>query len=168
MAPVVHPGARGRGPRPRRVLPGGSASPATVAYRSRGGDRMATASFGLIVAVSVGTIINASSNRISKGKLLRVQTESGSMRGEECVPMRCSGKTVEKRYGSIRYRGKAVVVRYRYDEDVNRWAATSKNVPLLITENDSIEEIERELPEILDLVADSGRTRGAAGLAGSR
>lgn len=82
--------------------------------------------------------------------------------------MRCPGKTVEKRYGSIRYRGKAVVVHYRYDEKVDRWIATSPNVPLLITENDSIEEIERELPEILDLIADTGRTRSPAAPAGGR
>ena len=82
--------------------------------------------------------------------------------------MRRPGKTVEKRYGSIRYRGRAIVVRYRYDEEVDRWVATSPNVPLLITENDSIEEIERELPEILDLIGDTGRTHGPATLPGSR
>ena len=82
--------------------------------------------------------------------------------------MRCPGKAVEKRYASLRYRGKPVVVHYRYDEEVDRWVATSPNVPQLITENDSIEEIERELPEILELIADTERTHGPAALARSR
>lgn len=82
--------------------------------------------------------------------------------------MTIQGTTVEKRYASIRYRGKPVVVHYRYDCEVDRWTATSPNVPQLITENDSIEEIELELPDILDLIADTERTHGPAATPGKR
>ena len=82
--------------------------------------------------------------------------------------MKGLGKTVEKRYATLRHRGKPVVVRYRYDREVDRWTATSPNVPQLIAENDSIEEIERHLPDILDLIADTERTHGPAANPGTR
>ena len=77
--------------------------------------------------------------------------------------MTIQGTPVEKRYASIRYRGKPVEVRYRYDSGAERWVASSPNVPLLITEGDSIEEIERELPDIMELIVDTERRHGRAG-----
>ena len=49
---------------------------------------------------------------------------------------------------------------YSYDAESDRWCATSPNVPLLITENDSIEEIEQDLPDIMELIIDTERTLG--------
>jgi len=78
-------------------------------------------------------------------------------------PMTIQETTVEKRYASIRYRGKPVEIRYRYDSEAERWTASSPNVPSLFTEGDSIEEIERELPDITELIVDTERRHGRAG-----
>ena len=54
------------------------------------------------------------------------------------------------------------------DAEVDRWGAISPNVPLLITEGDSIEEIERELPDVLELITDTERIHGPAVIPGNR
>ena len=82
--------------------------------------------------------------------------------------MKCPGATVTKKYDSIRYRGKPVEVDYQYDFESDRWVAISPNVPLLITESDSIEEIERELPDVLELIIDTERRHGSAVIPGNR
>lgn len=59
-----------------------------------------------------------------------------------------------KIYDSIRYRGEPLEVHYEYDAETDRWSATSPNAPF-VTENDSIEEIERDLPDIMELLVDA-------------
>ena len=74
--------------------------------------------------------------------------------------MKCPGTTVRKNYDSIRYRGEPVEALYRYDAEVDRWTLTSPNVPPLVMEGDSIEEIERELPDVVEKIFDFERRDG--------
>lgn len=76
--------------------------------------------------------------------------------------MKCLGATVRKSYVSFRYRGEPVKIHFRYDTESNRWWATSPNVPLLITEGASIEDIERDLSDIMELIVDVERRLGPA------
>ena len=75
--------------------------------------------------------------------------------------------TARKTYDAIRYRGEPLEVHYEYDAETDRWSATSPNAPF-VTENDSIEEIERDLPDIMELLADTGGTHGPTVRPGSR
>ena len=54
----------------------------------------------------------------------------------------------------MKYLGKKVEIRYAYDPDVDRWYTRDTNIPgfNLAMEGDSIEEIERDLPEALAMI----------------
>ena len=73
--------------------------------------------------------------------------------------MKCPDAKVRKIYGSMRYRGEPLRVHYEYDAEIDRWSETSPNAPF-VTENDSMEEIEQDLPDIMELLSDAEAANG--------
>ena len=70
-------------------------------------------------------------------------------------PLRQQRKTL-----AIRYSGRRVRVRYRYDPECDRWTLLGENVRGLVMEGDSIECLEAELPDVIAMIEDTARKYG--------
>lgn len=57
----------------------------------------------------------------------------------------------------VLYMGRRVKVTYLFDPECERWTLTGENVPGLVMEGDSIDDLEAELPDVIAMLEDVAR-----------
>ena len=60
----------------------------------------------------------------------------------------------------VRYMGRCVKVAYLFDPECERWTLTGENVPGLVMEGDSIDDLEAELPDVITMLEETAREYG--------